>query len=381
MTLSKRMELIMNKEVFLDDKDIFEFVNKKTSWRYEDYSKFNTYNLSDIPVYTATLEPVAYVDIFNDRTLIQASLEQPLISFGANGDGSAGTNFVLHTRPFYVSNDRTCVKILNRKISPEYVIYKLASMKAVYGFNFSFKATPKNLRDVSFSIPLVSSGDFDIQRQQDVVKKVNSFQKTQNGLIEESKRLQNTIITMDLSAYDIKLVEISNSEYFSTSIGKRLLKKNMQSFGIPVYSANVEKPFGYTNTSNIVDFSQPALLWGIDWIYNWNYLQAGVNFATTDHCGLLRVLHPKLDPKYVYYALKTTQTQYGFDRTYRASLQNIRDVVTIQVPILSDGSFDFISQTKLANKYEKILTLQNRILEQIQLIENKYLVVDDDMNQ
>jgi type I restriction enzyme M protein len=130
--------------VFLGD-DNFQFLSQKTGWTKAQYRMMDTGNIDDYPVYTATQEPVAYVEKQTEE-LIHASTETPVISFGSNGDGSAGTNFVYHSKPFYVSNDRTCVKVMNHKINPFYVYYKLYGMKKTYGFDFHYKATPKMLR-------------------------------------------------------------------------------------------------------------------------------------------------------------------------------------------------------------------------------------------
>lgn len=110
--------------ILIGDESAFNFVNTKTCWTKEFYTKADTGNLSDIPVYTATKNPVAHVKISNSA-LITPSPNNPIISFGANGDGSAGTNFVFHTKPFYVSNDRTCIKVVDKNISSEYVYYIL----------------------------------------------------------------------------------------------------------------------------------------------------------------------------------------------------------------------------------------------------------------
>ena len=160
-------------------------------------------------------------------------------------------------------------------------------------------------------------------------------------------------------------VSLSDSECFSTVIGKRALKKDVLSSGIPIYSANVKKPFGYVRKSNIEDFSKPALLWGIDGIFDWNYISPYAEFATTDHCGVLYVQHPKLDPLYIYYILRNTKDQYGFDRTYRASLKNIQDNITVTIPILDDGSFDMDAQQELAIKYQKLDQLRKTTIEQL----------------
>jgi hypothetical protein len=73
-----------------------------------------------------------------------------------------------------------------------------------------------------------------------------------------------------------------------------------------------------------------------------------VPFATTDHCGRLQVLDDRLDVEFVYWSLKLTRGRYGFDRVYRANLENIRADVTIQVPIDADGSPSLSRQQTMA---------------------------------
>jgi hypothetical protein len=367
----------MYKQISLDDPEVFEFVNKKTGWTFKYFSAINTQKTSHIPVYTATLEPVAYVDIQTDA-LIDASHEHPILSFGANGDGSAGTNFVLHERPFYVSNDRTCIKIVAKNIDPQYVIHQLSTMKRDYGFDFQHKAVLKNLRQVSISIPVTEEGEFDHDKQVSTVAKLKTLAELQNTLSSEARRLKRTNIVLNLSNYRSKEVSLSDTDCFSLFIGRRLLKQDMLRSGIPVYSANVEIPFGYVKKSNIKDFSRPALLWGIDWIYNWAYIPPHTDFATTDHCGVVWIKRADIDPKYVFYALKTTKDQYGFDRIFRASLKNVQDVVSLQIPVLEDGSFDMKAQIELANRYEKLNQMKRIMIDNLSSMLSSVQVNFDD---
>ncbi len=354
----------MYRQIALDDSNVFQFVTVKTGWTFEYYSSINTQNTSHIPVYTATLKPVAYVDIQTDA-IIDATPERPIISFGANGDGSAGTNFVLHERPFYVSNDRTCLRILDKDINPQYVICKLSTMKRDYGFDFHYKALPKNLSSVSLSIPVNEKGLFDLRKQINIAAKLTSLSVLQDTIRIEVEQLKHTNIVLNIANYRMKEVSLSDNDLFSMFIGKRLLKKDMRTSGIPVYSASIETTFGYVSQSNIDDFSKPALLWGIDWIFNWKLIPSNIEFATTDHCGVLHIKHADLDSKYIYYALNATKNQYGFDRTYRASLKNIRDTVTVFVPVREDGLFDVATQANLARKYQQLEGLRRTAIEQL----------------
>ena len=184
------------KTVSLGDHTLFEFISTKTNWTKRDLRDIGTSDESDCPVYSASAMPVAHVRIANDK-LIMCSTGDPLLSFASNGDGSAGRNFVVHDRPFYVSNDRTVVRVLCGDIVPAFLLYKLQSMKEEYGFGFAYKATPTNLRGVSFDIPATPAGRFDPSRQQAIVERYRAIEKLQKDLVGHVETLSSSRIVLD----------------------------------------------------------------------------------------------------------------------------------------------------------------------------------------
>lgn len=86
-----------------------------------------------------------------------------------------------------------------------------------------------------------------------------------------------------------RIVGLGDLELFDLSIGNRVLRKEHVDDGIPVYSANVRRPFGCIAESNLTDFSAFSLIWGIDGVFDWNLIPAGQPFATTDHSGRLQL--------------------------------------------------------------------------------------------
>ncbi len=210
--------------------------------------------------------------------------------------------------------------------------------------------------------------EFDIADEPNVVSEL----EFQNLIIEAGDEISNLILELSKkhssSSDEKRLVRIDSAALFDLKIGNRILKKDILESGIPAYSANVNSPFGYTNETNIKDFSQPTLIWGIDGNFDWGFIPMGVEFSTTDHCGSLRVLSDKLHPEYIFYVLKNTKEKYGFDRTYRASLKNIKDVVEIEVPVNSSGEFDLVAQKAIASRYEKLEHVKRKALEQLELL-------------
>lgn len=100
---------------------------------------------------------------------------------------------------------------------------------------------------------------------------------------------------------------------------------------IPVFSANVFEPFGYTDKLLIKDFSTDSILWGIDGDWMVNLYNRNKPFYPTDHCGVLRVLTNKAHPRYVARLLECEGKKMGFSRSYRASIDRVEGI-TFYVP-------------------------------------------------
>lgn len=100
---------------------------------------------------------------------------------------------------------------------------------------------------------------------------------------------------------------------------------------VPVYSANVIEPFGYTDELLISDFSTPSVLWGIDGDWMTSYMPENTAFYPTDHCGVLRCKTSEVNPRYLVHILEEEGKKMGFSRSYRASIDRIQGI-TFTVP-------------------------------------------------
>jgi len=151
--------------------------------------------------------------------------------------------------------------------------------------------------------------------------------------------------------HDSKIVSLDDGQLFELSIGKRLLKKDYfnSSGSIPAYSANVFDPFVFVETSNITDFSTPFVIWGIDGDFRFSVIEPNSVFATTDHCGAIRIKNSQIDPHYLACVLEQVKHMYGFDRGLRASLTNMKRI-EVSIPIDETGSFDLAAQKGIAEQ-------------------------------
>lgn len=172
-------------------------------------------------------------------------------------------------------------------------------------------------------------------------------------------------------------ISLKDENYFELSIGSRILKKDIfnSSGTIAVYSANVFEPFGNVKLSNIEDFTKNYVLWGIDGNFALNIKHEGEIFATTDHCGTIKILNPDIIPEYILFELELQKHILGFDRTLRPSLTNMKKVA-FKIPITEDGNFDVDSQQKIVEKYLMLKEMKNNISNEIKEVSDATLGIN-----
>lgn len=197
------------------------------------------------------------------------------------------------------------------------------------------------------ALPLDDMGNIDFDRMTAIGKKLRRIEAAKGEVLAAAEQIERAVFAVEVDQPSASF-SLANTSAFRLSIGKRILRAEHTDGGYPAYSANALVPFGRVAASNLSDFRLPSILWGIDGSFDWNLIEADTPFATTDHCGRLQVLDDKLDVEFVYWSLKLTRGRYGFDRVYRASLENMRSDVAIQVPIDANGSPNLGRQQTMA---------------------------------
>lgn len=174
-------------------------------------------------------------------------------------------------------------------------------------------------------------------------------------------------------------VSLNDKTLFDLSIGKRLLRKDyIEASGrIPAYSSNVFSPFVYTSYSNVEDFSIPYVLWGIDGTFEFNVMPIGEKFAYTDHCGVIKIKNPKINPYYLAYTLEENKHKYGFDRGLRASLSNMKSV-KVSIPVDDSGEFDESAQSGIADSMLGMRQIRESLSEKKAEIKRVKIFIDDE---
>ncbi|MBS4406385.1 hypothetical protein CVU22713_01840 [Campylobacter vulpis] len=120
---------------------------------------------------------------------------------------------------------------------------------------------------------------------------------------------------------------LNDKDKFSLQIGKRVLDSELNPQGqIPVFSANVKKPFGFIDKELLKNYEKDSVLWGIDGDWMVGFIPKNTPFYPTDHCGVLRVRDKSIKAKIVSFLLDEAGKKAGFSRNLRASIERIGSV-------------------------------------------------------
>ena len=336
--------------------DLFDFpsINGLT----EDFIRRNPGN---IPVYGGGMyeEPIGYIA---DNIAGVKYFENCL---AWNREGSVGYVFYHQTK--FSTNDHQRPLILKddykQSLDYDYLRIVLEQLLLSQGFAWSKTASKEKVMEMSIDIPMNEENQIDLETQKDIVKRHSRISLTKKVLKSYLEKLSKAIVQIS-SDYSYKTLYLSDS-IFKLSIGKRILKKDIVKEGIPVYSANPNSIFGYVNKSNLSNFDEDSIIWGIDGIFDFGYIPNNVCFATTDHCGRIQIKNNNILPEFVYYQLREARNTYGFNRVYRASLNNIL-TVSVNIPInKSTGEYDVEAQKILLDKYKRIETIRTTLIDSI----------------
>lgn len=329
------------------------------------------------PLYSGnTVKAFATIDTFD--------YDVPCISWAI--DGLAGY-IMCHDSPFSATNHRGILLPKSKDIDIKYAKCVLEPMFretkkgriGAKGQNEYTSLPPFMVANAEFEIPIDDNGNFDVVAQKELSELSVQINEFRNDVIGQKDMLEN--VHLDPASFDnyfeeSKPVSLDDDSLFELSIGNRVLKKDFvkPKGDIPVYSANVFDPFVYSNSTNIIDASVDYVIWGIDGNFTFNVMPAGTIFATTDHCGAIKIKNPLIDPYFLAYVLEVNSHKYGFDRGLRASLKNMKTVI-IDIPIDDSGNFDIDKQESVAQSLTYLKQLRKEISSKLDVIATQSILL------
>ncbi|MBA4068205.1 MAG: hypothetical protein C0501_31790, partial [Isosphaera sp.] len=177
------------------------------------------------------------------------------------------------------------------------------------------------------SKPVVTVSEF-AKRLEDERKQIDESRKKLLKLQQEMPKPEATADVL-----------LGDGEFFELFIGERVLRKQYHGLPkgtVPVWSADMEKPFAWGTTSNIKNFDNDFVLWGIDSdLFEFRIARRGETFRTTDHCGCIRILDPNIDASYLRHRLVAFAVESTLNRELRPNLKTMRKV-RVRFPVASD---------------------------------------------
>ncbi len=219
--------------------------------------------------------------------------------------------------PFVRGADNTQLLKFNDTVIPKYMYYVLPEIeienKDKYERHFKY-----------LKQALVPVAPLDIQQK--IVDECALIDEEYNAVRTAIEKHRESIekLFAEAAASGGTTVRLDSSELFALGIGKRVLKKQITDTGIPIYSANVNEPFGYIEDAVFDDYSVGTVIWGIDGDWDVSYIPPQTPFYPTDHCGTLRVLSDGINAHYVAFALKAEGIRQRFTRSNRASADRVK---------------------------------------------------------
>ena len=243
----------------------------------------------------------------------------------------AGTCFY-RTGRFNCTNVCGTLKIYDEQIISYYYLSEALNKEAKKYVTQS--ANPKlmnnDMAEVKIPLPPINVQEQIISDCQEIDDEVEEAKENISNLEQNINQAISDSLKQASNAY-----RLSDSDKFYTAIGKRVLSNEIQDTYapdlIPVYSANVLKPFGYINQEIFEDYDLASVLWGIDGDWMVNYLPAHQSFFPTDHCGVIRVYTDKVNPKYLAKLLDKAGEAERFSRHHRASTERVSNL-TLSFP-------------------------------------------------
>ena len=366
--LEKKKTIISRQMVNIIDPAVFRLSSSGIGLNRVKLNALNTDNPDDFPVYTAGQEPVAFIKRL-PKEPFGANVDNPVLSFATNGDGSAGRNFVIHTKPFYVNTDRIVVQVLRKDISPQYVRVALNDMKEKYGFNHAHKANFHNLAPVTIQLPVKSNGCYDLEQQEIMVEIFNYLEDMRKSLLHQKDRVVESNVCVDLSCYHFAQKKISDLFSVLRGSGKYTRSYTQEHPGaVPLFSGNTSGAFAYVDTA---DYNTPCLSWVIDGLAGYLMFHSS-EFSATNHRGVLLPKFSDINLQYAKFIMepifrnaKKGRVGDNGENEYSSLPPFMVSELLVPFPVDDTGKISLSAQQEIAEQYITVEQCKRDVAEKL----------------
>ena len=191
-------------------------------------------------------------------------------------------------------------------------------------------------KEAAHELGLLALAEDPVEAKRALDEQMKGLKKLADSWLDESKTHQPPA-----NPTGWKTVTLGDTTLFTLSIGKRVLKKDIyqKRSGVPLFSANIRKTFGFVDVANAGSLKCGGCLWSIDSDFDCRGVSPGEKYSITDHCGEAELLTSEIEPEYLARQIRQAGADYGFTRDFRPSLQ-VMKTLEVDLPVKEDGQFD-----------------------------------------
>lgn len=264
---------------------------------------------------------------------------------------------------------KDCIKNLSLK----YIEIKLRSVFSSKDFSWTKKASLYRIKNIEFEIPVDDNGNYDIEKQKEIVKKYEIVEEKKKELKEKLdyfKDVQVDFMATEISKY--KKYKVSDIFDISLGDGKYTKSYSAQNVGeFPLYSGQTDGEYANINS---YDYDGSYLTWAKDGLAGYIMHHDNEKFSITNHRGILLLKdgYSNLNLEFLKIILEPifrknikgrlgTQEKNEYTTLSKEMIIDIKD--KLKIPINEDGTFDLEKQKQIVSKYKAIEEMKNSILE------------------
>ena len=357
------MDKVKYKTVKLEDIMENQGGNSKYSLKYINSNK------GKYPVYSAKTTGdmnKGYIDTFD--------YEMECLQITSDG-AKAGTIIYREKNKFSIG-PATRIWYLKESIENLYLKYigiKLRSIFSSRDFSWTNKASLYRIKNIKIEIPINDNGNYDIEKQKEIVKKYEIVEEKKRELKEKLdyfKDIQVDFMSTEISKY--KEYKVSDIFYISLGDGKYTKSYSTQNIGeFPLYSGQTDGAYANINS---YDYDGSYLTWAKDGLAGYIMNHNNEKFSITNHRGilLLKDEYSDLNLEFLKIILEPifrknikgrlgTQEKNEYTTLSKEMIIDIKD--KLKIPINEDGTFDLKKQNQIVSKYKSIEEMKKSILE------------------
>lgn len=359
----------MNKiDVSLNNSEYFKLAIGKRITKKQLHEK----NHGTIPVISARLDqPFGYM---NSERIIQSNSRIVLW----NIDSSRWDTRVLNAGTKFIPTDHCgYMFILNDKILPDYIAYKLYERGLSLGFFHEYRASLANIGDITIPIPITQDGIFDIDEQNRISSRYQTYSNLKNILIKKITDILNKklIVSSNYKTINVSIGDITTFEKGKSIYTEKYCRTNEGKY--PVYSAGTKDKV-IIGSINKFDYEMECLRITTNGHYagSVNYMSKR-KFSINGDAGILYLnegMHEQYDYLFLEYALQKAREQYGFNWNNKPIKKDIYSII-IEVPILN-GKINKEEQIRIANKYANFKKSMQLLREQLNILKRSFIKID-----